>query len=68
MSKEPMFTEEETMSIVRGLMIGVKVLDDMLNSELDLEAKELMEKDMKILDSVLSKVLPDYKNIIEVNV
>lgn len=68
MSNEPMFTEEETMSIVRGLMIGVKVLDDMLNSELDLEAKELMEKDMKILDSVLSKVLPDYKNIIEVNV
>ena len=68
MSKEPMFTEEETMSIVRGLMIGVKVLDDMLNSELDLEAKELMEKDMKILDSVLSKVLPDYKNIIEINV
>lgn len=57
-------TEEEALVVVRAMMVASKVLNDMLNNNTDDETKALIQKDLDVMDKILTKLVPDYKDII----
>jgi len=57
-------TEEEVMVLIKAMMVATKVLNDTLNEEPDAEIKELIQNDLRVMDRMLTKVIPNYKEML----